>query len=74
MLTRVSIAPEPIPWIALAAISIPILIAMAHSRLPMKNIAQAISKIGRLPHISLSFPNVVTDAAVDSKYADPTQM
>jgi hypothetical protein len=71
ILTKIIKPPPPIPCTALAAINIAILTLTAASKLPMKNIAAAISKTGLRPQISENFPQDGVLAALASKYADP---
>jgi hypothetical protein len=74
ILTRIINPPPPIPCIALAAINIAMLTLTAASKLPMKNIAAAISNTGLRPQISENFPHDGVLAALASKYADPIQV
>lgn len=56
------------------AINIAILDEMPPIREPRKNTANAASRAGLRPQISLNFPHVGAAAAVARRYDDPTQV
>ena len=64
ILTKVNIPPPPVPWIVRPAINIVMLDETPLIRLPIKNTANAVSKAGLRPQISLKFPHDGVDAAV----------
>lgn len=74
MLTRTTRPPPPMPCIARAAISIPILTDSAAMSEPTKKVKFAISKIGLRPQISDILPHIGVDAELPSRYAEPIQV
>lgn len=69
--TRLTNPPPPIPWIARAEISIPMLEDVAAMRDPAKNTTFAASKIGFRPKISDTFAQIGAADAEPSIYAEP---
>jgi hypothetical protein len=74
ILTKIIKPPPPIPWIALAAINMPMFMLTAANKLPIKKTAAAISSTGFLPQISLNLPHDGVLAALASRYAEPIQV
>lgn len=66
MFTNVNKPPPPRPCTALPAINMSIFIAAAASALPKKKIADTTSRIGLRPQMSLTFPHMGVDAALDN--------
>lgn len=71
MFTRMMSPPPPTPWMARAAINMPMLTLVAASRLPTKNTLEATSRMGLRPQMSEILPQDGTLAALASRYADP---
>ena len=71
---RIISPPPPMPWIARAAINIPILTETPASSDPRKKIAHATSRIGLRPQMSLNLPHEGVEAAFASRYAEPIQV
>lgn len=71
MLTNTTKPPPPRPCIALAVINMPIVTDNAAIRDPTKNMKLAMSRTGFRPQISLSFPQIVVEAATARRYEEP---
>lgn len=74
MLTRTTRPPPPMPCIALAAISIPMLVDRAATSEPMQKTALAISRIGLRPQTSDILPHIGVEAEFPRRYAEPIQV
>lgn len=66
MLTSVNRPPPPRPCTTLPATSMLILIAAAASALPKKKMPDTTKRIGLRPQMSLTFPHIGVDAALDN--------
>ena len=74
ILTRVTMPPPPMPWMARDAISIPMLTLSAHSSEPTQKTATANKRIGLRPQMALNLPQDGTATALASRYALPTHV